>query len=245
MTSENGWPTLNGTSLDRSPFPGTNVVPVPGVRPGDVATVLHEVGRQFNETVAPLYNPGCWGYAAPVPIPGTSIISNHGSGTAIDLNAPSFPWQTRNMTNAQREACRRIVNHMDGLVAWGGDFTTRVDEMHFEINGSAEEIADLANRIKGVDMIPDREHLDLVFQRFHLKNSDKGEQEKWIGKRTYTELLDVLVRQQAYFDAVKKQEIGEVAFNDNWQERLEKLQAEGSNKEVKQLLEEILKALKK
>lgn len=160
MISQNGWSTIDSSNLDTSPVPGTNLVPVPGLRAGDVATVLLEVGHQFNETVAPLYNPGCWGWNTPIPIPGSSVISNHGSGTAIDFNAPSFPWQQRTMTDAQRQACRVIVNHMDGLVAWGGDFTTIVDEMHFEINGTEDEVRQLAERLKGEQaMTPDELNL--------------------------------------------------------------------------------------
>lgn len=167
MNSQNGWSTIDGSNLDKSPIPGTSVVPVPGLRTGDVATVLLHVGKLFNETVAEVYNPGCWGYAAPIPIPGTNIISNHGSGTAIDLNAPSFPWKLRRMTPAQRKACRSIVDSLGGVVAWGGDFTTFVDEMHFEIVGNAQEVAEVAKRIKGDDMTEDTQlDFDILSQKF-------------------------------------------------------------------------------
>lgn len=97
-----------------------------------------------------------------------------------------------------------------------------------------------------IELIPDRAHLDLIFQRFFLRNSLPAEQEEWIGKKGFTELLDKMITQPAYFLAVKKQEIGEVAFNDNWQGRLERLQAvDNSNKELRELLKEILETLKK
>lgn len=149
MQSQNGWQTIDGTDLDNSPIPGTDVVPVPGLRKGDVATVLLEVGRLFNETVQKVYNPGCWGWNAPMPIPGSNILSNHGSGTAIDFNAPSFPQGLHRMTAEQADACRAIVNSMDGVVAWGGDYTTTVDQMHFEIVGNPEQVSELAKKIKG------------------------------------------------------------------------------------------------
>lgn len=150
--SQNGWPLCTADQLDKSPIPGTDVSPVPGLLRGDVATLLLWVGEQFNLTVAPVYNPGCWGWNTPTPIPGSNIYSNHCSGTAIDLNAPSFPWTLRTMTDAQREACRKIVNHTEGVVAWGGDFTTKVDEMHFEINGSSDDVARIVNKLKGDDV---------------------------------------------------------------------------------------------
>lgn len=148
-TSQNGWTTIAGNDLDKSNIPGTSVTPVPGLRPGDVATVLLHVGKLFNERVDRLYNPGCWGWNVPIAIPGSDVISNHGSGTAIDLNAPSFPWKLRRMTPEQREACRQIVRDLNGVVAWGGDYTTHVDEMHFEIVGNEQEVAEAAKKIKG------------------------------------------------------------------------------------------------
>lgn len=164
-TSQNGWSTIDSTQLDKSPIPGTSVVPVPGLRKGDVAIILLEVGRLFNKNVAKVYNPGCWGWNTPIPIPGSSVISNHGSGTAIDLNAPSFPWQTRTMTSKQRSACRAIVKHMGGVVAWGGDFTTIVDEMHFEIIGSAAQVKALANKIRaGGTLMPTEKEVVYYFK---------------------------------------------------------------------------------
>lgn len=152
MTSQNGWPLINATQLDTGTIPGTDVVPIPGLLKGDVAWLLKWVGTQFNSRVAKLYSPGCWGWNAPTPIPGSSMYSNHCSGTAIDFNAPSFPWKFKTMTAAQRQACRVIVNQTDSVVAWGGDFTTIVDEMHFEINGTAEDVKNIVSKLKGEDM---------------------------------------------------------------------------------------------
>jgi len=163
--TQNGWTVINGLDLDSSPVPSTSIIPVPGLRKGDVAKVLLEVGRQFNATVAPLYNPGCWGYAPAIPIPGSTILSNHGSGTAIDFNAPSFPWKKRTMTDAQRQACRQIVENLSPVVAWGGDWTT-VDEMHFEIRGNADEVKQVANKIIGVTMPTDKQ-IDETISTLH------------------------------------------------------------------------------
>ncbi len=154
MNSQNGWPLVTIGELDRSPIPGTSIVPIPGVLRGDVATVLHWVGVQFNARVESLYNPGCWGWNSPTPIPGTSIYSNHSSGTAIDFNAPSFPWKLYTMTSAQRQVCRDIAAETEGVVVWGGDFPTFVDEMHFEIDATAEEVARIANKLIEEEEMP-------------------------------------------------------------------------------------------
>lgn len=162
--SQNGYSTIQSTDLDDSLIPGTDIAPIAGLREGDVATVLLHVGKLFNERVAKLYAPGCWGWAPPIPIPGSTIISNHGSGTAIDLNAPSFPWKLRKMTNEQRQACRGIVNELEGVVAWGGDFTTYVDEMHFEVIASEEDVARVAKKLKEGNMKPTRDEWQEIHQ---------------------------------------------------------------------------------
>lgn len=200
--TQNGWATISSTTLDTSPIPGTDVVPVPGLKAGDVATVLLHVGKLFNERVAKVYNPGCWGWAPVIPIPDTTILSNHGSGTAIDLNAPSFPWKRYTMTKEQRQACRDIVLSLDGVVDWGGDFPTNVDEMHFEISPAASEgaVASVARKIKegkvlganSMDLIT-KDDLDILrichseiggwdLTKTHAGEYDKQFLSAWLGK---------------------------------------------------------------
>ncbi|MFC7613926.1 peptidoglycan-binding protein [Actinokineospora soli] len=74
----------------------------------------------------------CHGWAFR-PIAGTNVLSNHASGTAIDLNAPTHP----------QGKFGTVPGHLrDDITAkaaslglrWGGNFTgSRVDEMHFEV----------------------------------------------------------------------------------------------------------------
>lgn len=146
--SPNGWTVINSTQLDRKPFPGTKIIPVPGVRKGDVATVLHYVGSEFNKKVERLKNPGCWGWANRRVL-GFWVISNHASGTAIDLNAPQHPQFRRGTFSAsQVREIRKILKFCDGVVRWGGDYRLRKDEMHFEINATSGRVDKLAEKIK-------------------------------------------------------------------------------------------------
>lgn len=146
MTSQNGY-SIN-PPLNKKPFPGTKIVPVPGIRRGDVATVLHYVGSQFNEKVEKLVNPGCWGYANR-PIRGSKVISNHASGTAIDLNAPKHPLGARGTFSWQQKSqINKIIKYCEGTVRWGGDYTSRADEMHFEIVAPLSKVKKIADKIK-------------------------------------------------------------------------------------------------
>jgi peptidoglycan hydrolase-like protein with peptidoglycan-binding domain len=156
-TSQNGWsagtPSKIG-GLDTSYVPGTKVRLPQGVRRGDVATVLHYVAAQFHQHVEPLHAGWCWGYNYR-PIEGSTALSNHSSGTAIDLNAPRHPMGRRNtFTSAQVTQIRRILAFCDGVIRWGGDYRTRPDDMHFEIVKNAAAVAKLAAKIKALGTKP-------------------------------------------------------------------------------------------
>jgi hypothetical protein len=139
-TSQNGWSVINSAALDKSPVPGTDIVLVPGVRAGSVATILKYVAAEFHKRVQHIKNPGCWGYANR-PIVGGKDTSNHASGTAIDLNAPQHPMGKIGTFNQdQVNTIHAIVRECGGVVRWGGDYSGRKDEMHFEIIGSSAEV---------------------------------------------------------------------------------------------------------
>jgi hypothetical protein len=137
-TSQNGWPVdASGSSQDRSAVAGVTFPN--GVRKGDVATVLFEVARR------------CWGWFVKV-IEGGTSVSNHASGTAIDLNAPDHPLGSRGTFSAAKVAAiRRILSDLGGVVRWGGDYSGRADEMHFEINAGAAAVKALADKIRGLE----------------------------------------------------------------------------------------------
>lgn len=150
-TSQNGWPAgstsaipVSGLSVGAATFPA-------GVRSGDVHTVLGYVARRFNNEVEALVKGWCWGHSYRV-ISGSTSLSNHASGTAIDINAPRHPLgASGTFSSTQRSRIRSILNACDGVVRWGGDYSGRKDEMHFEINvrpGDAR-LAALARRIGG------------------------------------------------------------------------------------------------
>jgi len=153
-TSQNGWPAssdkraigVDGAwSIRGAQFPG-------GVVAGPVATVLGYVADQFHQRVEPLVAGWCWGWAWR-DIRGSTGLSNHASGTAIDVNAPRHPLgATGTFTTSQRDSIHAILAEAGGVVRWGGDYTGRKDEMHFEINAGYAAVAALAARLKEDDM---------------------------------------------------------------------------------------------
>jgi hypothetical protein len=136
---------------------------VPDIRPRvylavrrEVAPVLLNVAKRFHKRVDRLNNPvhddGGYNYRT---IAGSSFLSNHASGTAIDLNWSRYPMGRRNMNAEQRRECQKIVERYK-VIRWGGAWAgSSVDEMHFEIapgvslNEVREVIGDLRLTVNG------------------------------------------------------------------------------------------------
>jgi hypothetical protein len=155
--SQNGWPASSSKGaigIIDAKVPGTNVNFPQGVKGGDVATVLMYVAEQFHKTVEPLRDGWCWGFHYKQ-IEGSTTLSNHASGTAIDLNAPEHPMGKSNTFDSKQvSAIRKILSYCGGVVRWGGDYKQRPDEMHFEINDDAAAVKKLADKIRNDKKIP-------------------------------------------------------------------------------------------
>lgn len=142
--SQNGYRANDRSLIASYKVPGGKI----SMRRGDVATVLSYVANRFHSEVEPLKWPGNWGYAERK-IRGGSSLSNHASGTAIDLNAPAHYLGARGTFSAKQvRAIRRILNDCGGVIRWGGDYRGRKDEMHFEINAGTSAVARVAKAIR-------------------------------------------------------------------------------------------------
>lgn len=122
----------------------------------DVLEVFRAFNRDFNELVEPI-NPGDertrddWSWAPPRLIVGSAKGSNHGSGTAEDLNAVSHPRHVPiadTFTTRKIRAIRGLVRekYVDSyghpVLRWGGDYKhAPIDGMHVEINTSPVHVA--------------------------------------------------------------------------------------------------------
>jgi Putative peptidoglycan binding domain/D-alanyl-D-alanine carboxypeptidase len=141
--SQNSWPA----SADRAAI-GVKTFAVPG-RPdvllpvrADIAPLLLEMARWWNEWET-LLVPGCWGYAYRSIRGQTTGLSNHASGTAIDLNAPRHPLGSVGTLGVHKDAVIAKARSL-GLRS-GADYAGRKDEMHVEVAvGHAEAMAIVA-----------------------------------------------------------------------------------------------------
>jgi hypothetical protein len=142
VRSQNGWTANDRSVIATRAVRGTHVRLA--VRTGAAGDLLLEVAALFDLMVQDLDLPGPadeWGYAER-PVRGSADISNHASGTAVDLNATRWPLGSApsvNLSAHQIATVREIVAVTRGAVRWGGDYSGRKDPMHFEINNGQTE----------------------------------------------------------------------------------------------------------
>lgn len=140
LTSQNGWPASkdpNEIHIKSYKVAGTDIK----VRVAEgAAPLLLEFAKEFHARVEPIDGGQLddWGYAFR-PIRGTTdTVSNHSSGTALDLNAAKHPLGKKGTFNeAQMKIIRGLCKKL-GL-RHGIDYKSRPDEMHVEVNISPAE----------------------------------------------------------------------------------------------------------
>jgi hypothetical protein len=124
---------------------------------GDVATVLGYVFNQMHLRVEPIHPGWCWGYSYRPNVNNPRVLSCHASATAGDWNAPDHPnGASGTFTPNQVGIIRNILREVSYSVRWGGDFSGKKDEMHFEICVSASTLAPIAARLSGTTPRPPR-----------------------------------------------------------------------------------------
>ena len=133
--SANGWPaSADAEAIDivRKPVPGTDLK-LRVAKP--VAPLLIAFAAEFHKQVEPIDKGTLddWGYAYRKVRGSNTVVSNHSSGTAIDLNAPKHPLGKVGTFPAEKVPMLRALATKYGL-KWGGDYVNRKDGMHFEVN---------------------------------------------------------------------------------------------------------------
>lgn len=160
--SQNGYSAndINRTHYKRIPGTDRSV----RLRKGNTGWLLRNFAAWFDKNIEDIeggiYDD--WGYAER-PIRGSSTtLSNHASGTALDLNATQHPLGVYNtFTPVEQRKIRRRLAVYGGAIRWGGDYSGRPDDMHFEINEGVSGVRAAVARIKAgaadvADKVADR-----------------------------------------------------------------------------------------
>jgi len=88
-----------------------------------------------------------WGFNFRMVRGSNDKLSNHSSGTAVDLNATKHPLGKSGTFPSEKVPMIRALAKKYGMM-WGGDFRHRPDEMHFEITVSPAKAAELIGSLK-------------------------------------------------------------------------------------------------
>lgn len=124
--SENGWRMVNvdGCSL---PLVNLDYLNAAWIRDGDPLVILSAWLKYYDDNIAPIVST-VWGWSRE----NTVSTSNHLSGTALDINAPQWPWGQRRMPADLKARIRKGLDLFQGTVFWGADWSY-ADEMHFQM----------------------------------------------------------------------------------------------------------------
>ena len=150
LLSSNGWPA----SKDPAEI-GVKSFPVLGTAiklrcAEKVAPLLLGFAADFNNLIEPIDAGPLddWGYCFREVrgVPGK--LSNHSSGTAIDLNSIRHRLGEVGTFELAKVPMIRALAKKYGLF-WGGDYRNRKDEMHFEISVSPAKAVELIKKLEG------------------------------------------------------------------------------------------------
>lgn len=138
VLSQNKWPALEVG------HPSLVTIEIPGrqrnsrfVVARDTANVFHNFLTWFDANIEPIRaDSGGHNYRL---IRGSSdTMSNHSSGTAVDINWEKHPLGAVGTFTAAQANAIRVKAKSLGL-RWGGDYRNRKDEMHVEVDYPPED----------------------------------------------------------------------------------------------------------
>ena len=132
--TEAGWRCCNRDECDIVRIPGLYLTDTAPIRKGAPLTILGAWLYWYDRNVEEITTP-IWGWSATNDVLGgygQNMGSNHLSGTAVDVNAPKYPWGARTMSAALKGRVRAGLALFEGSVFWGADWS-RADEMHYQM----------------------------------------------------------------------------------------------------------------
>ena len=133
--SQNGWPaSANASELDLVDFPVNLRSGQKKIKLARAAgRSLVEMIEWWDQNIEPVTMIGGWNYREIRGYEGSGKLSNHSSGTAVDINWDKHPLAAVGTVPADKVGLLRYEATKRGL-RWGGDYRNRKDEMHIEVN---------------------------------------------------------------------------------------------------------------
>ena len=125
--SENGWRMCDRNECDIVRISDLYLTETAPLRKGAPLTILGAWLWWYDRNVEEILT-SVWGWSATNDV----ANSNHLSGTAVDINAPKYPWGKRVMPASRIAKIREGLRLFEGTVFWGADWQ-RADEMHFQM----------------------------------------------------------------------------------------------------------------
>lgn len=182
--SQNGWPVLDRDQLHWFDAGGGRFAAANSA----VAVCAAELINRYAAEVEPIDGPilDDWSYAKRNVTGSDATVSNHASATAWDLNAlQHVRGRPTTFTTDEVKAIRRILaaitdNAGRQVFRWGRDYSTTRDEMHFEINLSAQSVQQARLKIEENDMA--------------LSDADKAWLKATIETAVHSEVVEVLTK---------------------------------------------------
>ena len=144
LTSYNGWIASDkpeSIHVKSYAIPGTKLK----IRCAEaVAPLIVGFCTEFNELIEPIDGGQLddWGYNFRLVRGSVDRLSNHASGTAIDINSRVHVLGKIGTFPVEKVPMIRALAKKYGLF-WGGDYKNRADEQHFEINVSPRKVLEL------------------------------------------------------------------------------------------------------
>jgi hypothetical protein len=134
MTSSNGWPASKDRAEIKIKSYAIEGTEIKLACAEAVAPLLVGFAKEFHELIEPIDGGGLddWGYCFRMVRGSPTNLSNHSSGTAIDLNATKHTLGRVGTFPAEKVPMIRALAKKYSL-KWGGDYQNRKDEMHFEV----------------------------------------------------------------------------------------------------------------
>jgi hypothetical protein len=126
--SENGWRMCNRDECDLVHIPDLFLTDSAPLRKGAPLVIIGAWLYWYDRNVEEITS-NVWGWSQ------TNDVgnSNHLAGTAVDINAPQYPWGSRVMPADRKAKIREGQRLFEDVMFWGEDWN-RADQMHHQLH---------------------------------------------------------------------------------------------------------------